>query len=202
MLGTTKVRPLKKEIPEDLKKSGPSTFRDTVPRLLLWRRYEERTKNWKKRYKWALCTLESTERAIRREKVSLERDTDILAMTGNRIFGFPREVVEFTVREKSGERITMGAILYRLWAAHKGMEVRRRKGDRRNEFRWQLFADTHIDICTYMITYEAYDDSDLTDPDNSQTSDVFAARKEFYPSDVRFSYCGNSITPSLKTSPH
>lgn len=201
VLGTSKIKPIK--VTRSVRKIGSPTdgsetfVRDSIPRLLLRPVYENAKElpqyslsedEWNRGYYFALCSMDETERAISSKLISLKEDTDIMAFQGPAIYGFPRDVVEHVmVRDY---HTVINALLFRLRISHNAMDRCRENGDRKNEFRWQLLIDTHIDLASYMLKYECYDDEQLLDPKNNKTSPLRSARDQYEPHDTRFYYWG------------
>jgi len=63
----------------------------------------------------------------------------------------------------------------------------------------QLFIDTHLDLCGYMIERKAYTDSELVVAENNRDDLAKSVFEQYYPHDERVTFCGNfpDLTPCI-----
>lgn len=98
------------------------------------------------------------------------------------------------------DHTVVAALLLRLWWAHYLIRVDcKPRQDRCNEFRWQLFIDTHIELCAYILTHGSFRDTVLLDPDYNTLQPLVHIVDTLYPHDIRFYYSGElpDLTPCL-----
>lgn len=190
VLGTTKVRPIYHTVPSEYRESGsPYTFEDSVPRLLL-RRYYKTGSPEHKILDHVLCTFSETERAVGTGLVDVSLDTDILVIHGSSIYGFDRSLVGEVLKSGRSDFVVMKSILLRLRVGHREMHLCKERRDKKNEFRWQLFIDTHVDLVGYMLEYCMFEDEHLRDVLYNRTSPLHCVMDQYEPHDTRFTYCG------------
>lgn len=190
VLGVSKIRPLRPSIPEEYRQENSIyRIRDTVPRLLLRPIYEQK-ENWNKKYAFVLCDLETTQHAISSNCVDFIIDTEVMTIQGGFIYGFPRNVVMEILSSPVNMFTVTKSFIFRIDVAHSSMAECKKLNDKKNEFRWQLFIDTHLDLVRYMLEFDTYDDASLLDPQVNKTSPLRSAVEQYYPHDTRFSYCG------------
>lgn len=106
------------------------------------------------------------------------------------IYGFDRKFLESLIERKDKNYSILLSIIWRIHNAYTIIE--NTKTEQKGViFRLQLFIDTHLELCNYMITYQKYTDSELEDISQNEETLGESVLKSFYPSDYNFYYCGD-----------
>ena len=226
ILGVKKIRPFRYGTTTYI--GGCSIKQDTnVPRLLLGRLFNtSTTTNW---HKYVFCKIEETIESLKDNKISVLDDMVITLVHSNCLYGFNRNaldrLLEFEKMRKGLDSnqvskmpvqfFILGAILYRLYHCYKMMNRYIEKagnitwvteaqsdypGDSYKVSLWlQLFIDTHLDLCTYMIDQEAYTDDELLIIEKNNDDLSRCAFEQYYPYDGRVVFCGDlpDLTPCI-----
>lgn len=109
----------------------------------------------------------------------------------NTLFGFPLVVLDsLDLLKHQMQYSVLWALLLRLWVAHREMETFQ-PTHRKHALRLQLFIDSHISLCQYIIRNRQFEDADLLDPQRNRDSIVMCAAQQYYPNDRDFAYAGN-----------
>lgn len=160
----------------------------TSPSLLLRRILSSEKKE---ELKYVLCDFSDTVKAMKGKFIAITLD-DVCITNNQDIYGFDSKKTEEIINGSSGDFFIFKSILYRLLHAHKNMDYFKASGNRKESFCFQLFIDTHIDLCNYIYTNNAYTDSILTDDGSNEDDFIISAYKKYYPHERRsLSYCGD-----------
>lgn len=112
------------------------------------------------------------------------------------VFGFSIQKIEQILTLHSRSNVTYSifkTILFRLYHAHRFMdECNRLANNRKASLCFQLFIDTHIDLCNYILINNVYDDQTLMDTAANMDDFLMSAYQKYYPHERRsLSYCGD-----------
>jgi hypothetical protein len=194
-LGINKISPIRED-EFDLKKPDFLTVRGNVPVVLLRRKFES-TPKWNK-LQFVFCDFRETVSAFNSKNVDILRKSKKILSFRQSIFGFRLDVIKDLIENDSGYNIVK-SIIFRLYYAHSLIDYYTSLKDFDTTFRLQLFADTHIDLCSYMNENQVYNDHELNDPDSNHYDLVHSALEKYYPHQKRFIFCGDlpDLTPCI-----
>jgi hypothetical protein len=107
------------------------------------------------------------------------------------LFGFPLMLLDnLNLLQHQMQYAVLWALLIRLWVAHEEMNIYQQTHPK-HTLRLQLFIDSHISICQYILRTRHFDDANLLDPSRNNDSVAICAVQQYYPNDRDFAYAGN-----------
>jgi hypothetical protein len=86
---------------------------------------------------------------------------------------------------------SLWTLLIRLVVAHQNMEDTLNLAKEKLVLRWQLFIDTHIDLCHYIKRSGDFEDRKLLDATKNKEHTGMCAVQQYRPTDRNFAYAGN-----------
>jgi hypothetical protein len=107
------------------------------------------------------------------------------------LFGFPIDVLTvLKIWEYQMQYATIWCLLLRLWVAHNELTLYV-DSHPKHALRLQLFIDSHINLCSYILRSKQFEDSELLDPRNNHDSVAVCAVRQYCPNNRDFAYAGN-----------
>ena len=193
ILGVNKVNPIYKIVPKP--EIGEIQFDETIPRLLLRRKYVKKYPL----FEYTLCNFTETMDYVKKGQISVTDIEPIYYNSELNTLGFSEEFIKVVSDEKQNNYIVSKALACRLLVAKKYESIFTNEGDSKSRLWIQLFMDTHIDLCVYLMRHENFEDSCLLNEDKNEEGVVSSVLEMKYPFDNRVYYCGElpDITPCV-----
>jgi hypothetical protein len=141
-----------------------------------------------KEKQYAFCDFDDTILAIEKKDIAVSSKVINPPALATSIYGFDIDTVKEILDSSPEEYSIFQSIIYRLWHAHSAQEETQ---SRKWKFRLQLFIDTHIDLCIYIVKNNACLNYLLKSPIENKDRIGIAAKDYYYPHPDRFRFCGN-----------
>ena len=192
--GVYKIRPFREEEEDNQDKKEFLRIGETnIPRLLLRQKYP------KHQYPFLFCKIEETIEAFKNRTI-FHIDNNIIdsilsSCESKEIYGFPKEFLLNISKSSTSESFfLLNSILYRLHLCYTIIDECRYNLSEENQktiFWIQLFIDSHLDLCNYMIDKKSFSDEQLFNYEYNKDDLSKSSFQQYHPHDSRIAYCGD-----------